>query len=223
VGFLATASLTLLVSLEVGEAGPTLILAPDGGQAAAQVAVRSTAATASLLLVAATTPLPDILASLGRLGVPQPIVETMALIYRWIFLLAEVASRGRRAQTARLGFATSRRWVQSTSLLAAALLPRMLAKATRVEMGLEARGYDGTLRTLAPVRPVDRRFVAATLALLLGLAATGMVPKPQIVDSWLWSPRLRAAATAARACVTTERSRSEFSGLRIMNVREGGW
>jgi cobalt/nickel transport system permease protein len=58
-------------------------------------------------------------------------------------------------------------------MLAAALLPRALDRAHRLEVGLAARGFDGSLRTLAPARPASPARLAAIAALLVGVGGAG--------------------------------------------------
>ncbi|MFV2119280.1 hypothetical protein ACE14D_12880, partial [Streptomyces sp. Act-28] len=48
---------------------------------------------------------------------------------------------------------------------------RAFDRAARLQTGLAGRGYDGTLRVLVPDVRVDRRFLAATAALLATVVA----------------------------------------------------
>nr|CAM76880.1 hypothetical protein MGR_0109 [Magnetospirillum gryphiswaldense MSR-1] len=64
--------------------------------------------------------------------------------------MLDTAAAMHASQMARLGGQSWRTRIRSAGLLAAALLPRALDQARRLEVGLLARGYDGSLRTLAP-------------------------------------------------------------------------
>ncbi len=130
-----------------------------------QVSLRALAATASLLLVILTTPLTDLLGLLRRCRVPAAIVDITLLVYRFIVVTVEIAERGRVAQAGRMGYAGFRRSLRSAGMLAAALLPRCLDRAARMESGLAARAYGGDLRVLPPPVAPSRRFVAAALTL----------------------------------------------------------
>ena len=164
-GFLLTGAAVLLV--QIGPAG--LGLAPGGPEAAAHLCLRAMAATFCLLFLACTTPAADLLSGLRRLGVPGEIVEIALLTYRFVFILAEEAAAMTVAQRARLGHATKARWLRSNAQVIAALLPRALARARRLETGLAARGWQGEMRVLCPrpaASPVVLGLIAAALCAL---------------------------------------------------------
>ena len=87
--------------------------------------------------------------SLERLHVPHLMVELMELIYRFIFVLTETASRIRLAQESRLGYQGLRRSLSSLGTLASMVFLRAWRKADRVYTALESRGYSGSLVTLS--------------------------------------------------------------------------
>ena len=155
-GFVLTGAVTLAV--EIGPNGPGL--AADHGMAALAVVLRAAAAAGALLLLAATTPTPDVVRGLRRLGLPADLVDVMLLTWRFVFLLLDAATAIRAAQEARLGWQGWRRSIRSLGLLIALLLPRAMDRARRLEVGLAARGFDGTLPMLSPVRPVSMPFLA---------------------------------------------------------------
>ena len=73
----------------------------------------------------------------------------MELIYRFIFVLTETASRIRLAQESRLGYQGLRRSLSSLGTLASMVFLRAWRKADRVYTALESRGYSGSLVTLS--------------------------------------------------------------------------
>lgn len=79
---------------------------------------------------------------------PHLMVELMELIYRFIFVLTETASRIRLAQESRLGYQL-RRSLSSLGTLASMVFLRAWRKADRVYTALESRGYSGSLVTLS--------------------------------------------------------------------------
>jgi len=167
--FVVSGSLALLVEMDA--AG--LHLAADHGRQAGLVALRALAAIAALLLLAATTPTPDLIQGLRRLGVPAELTELALSIYRFIFVLQDTAAAMHAGQAARLGTDGWRRRVRSAGMLAASLLPRALDRAHRQETGLAARGFDGSLRTLSPVRPASPAGLIRVAVLLALLAGAG--------------------------------------------------
>ncbi|WP_175410328.1 cobalt ECF transporter T component CbiQ [Streptomyces sp. TRM64462] len=172
-GFCVTGAVPLL--FQVGGPGGFLALAPDGPAHAGQLLLRTSAASLGVLLFAFTTPVSDLLPRLVRAGVPAPVVDVALVMYRISFLLLDAVVRIRQAQAARLG-ATSRAaaW-RSAAGLAATAFVRAFDRAARLQNGLAGRGYDGTLRVLVPDAPVDRRFLAASAALLAAVAAGTLV------------------------------------------------
>ncbi|MBK8176014.1 MAG: cobalt ECF transporter T component CbiQ [Rhodospirillales bacterium] len=170
-GFLGVGAASLAVSLHLDGGIPSLSVSAAGLRDAGAVSLRALAASASLLLFILTTPVTDALALLRRAGLPVAIVEMMLLIYRFVAITLETAANGRTAQEARLGYVGLRRTIRSAGLLAAALLPRVLDRASRMETGLAARGYTGELRVLSPERRCSPVFLTLTLLLLSGIVA----------------------------------------------------
>lgn len=167
--FILTGAATLLV--EVGPDG--VHLAEGGSTQAAALALRALAAVAGLLLLAVTTPASDLVQGLRRLGLSPEVAEVALATYRFLFVLQDTAAAIHATQEARLGTVGWRRRIRSTGLLAAALLPRALDRARRLEAGLSARGFDGTLRTLAPARPARAGHLAVEAALLIAVGVAG--------------------------------------------------
>lgn len=153
--FLLSSVAVLAVSLDF-TGGIRLAFSPAGMAAALQVMMRSLAAVSCLSFLTLTTPIIDLLPLLRRLGVPSLIVELMLLVYRLVFVFAERVASGRQAQAARLGYCDFRTTLRSLGLLTVNLWQRSLARARCLQIGLEARGYDGRLRVLTPVQAPSR-------------------------------------------------------------------
>lgn len=167
--FVATGAATLMLDISADGLG----LAADGGARALAAAVRAMAAVAALLLLAVTTPATDLVHGLRRLGLPAEFAEVALATYRFLFVLSDTAAAMQAAQAARLGHVGWRRRIRSAGLLAAALLPRALDRAHRMEVGLAARGFDGSLRTLAPRRPASAGGMLRTGMLLAAVGGLG--------------------------------------------------
>ncbi|MDA0564282.1 cobalt ECF transporter T component CbiQ [Streptomonospora sp. S1-112] len=179
--FVLTGAAALLVS--VGGPEGAVAFAPDGGARAAEVAGRAAAAVCCQIAFACTTPLADVLPRLSRAGVPEPVVEVVALVYRMLFVALEGSRRIRAAQTARLGYNGWRAGVRSAGALGAALFVRSYDRARRLQRGLECRGYTGALTVLvaeSPLRPAALAAAAAppvlVAAAVLGAGALGAAP-----------------------------------------------
>lgn len=165
--FILTGAATLLVQIGADGIG----VAADGGIQAGQLLTRALAAVAALLLLTVTTPMAELVQGLRRLGLPAELAEVTMTTYRFIFILQDTAATMHASQMARLGGDGWRRRIRSAGLLAAALLPRALDQARRLEVGLLARGFDGNLRTLTtpqPLRPWRLAAIGGGLALMAG-------------------------------------------------------
>ena len=151
-------------------------LAPHGLDLAIRLAAHAFAGVTCLLFLALTTPAADLTAGLRRVGVPAEIVEMMLLIYRFVFQLADTAQTMHAAQAARLGYSSYRRHMHSLGILIAALMPRALARAEALEVGLAARGWHGDLKVLSPVRPASLWWIGGILILELIILIFGLRP-----------------------------------------------
>jgi cobalt/nickel transport system permease protein len=151
-----------------------------GWLTAASVLVRFAMGMAALIGLASTTRFPELLKGLEKLGVPQLLVTQLRFLYRYLFLLLDEAMHLRLARTARDAGRgpVGARWRASTSLVGV-LFVRTLDSAERMHLAMVARGYDGTIRLITPLRwrGWDTLFLAATLAYVAvvrwGLATGG--------------------------------------------------
>jgi cobalt/nickel transport system permease protein len=141
---------------------------------AASTGGHAVAGTSAMFLLAATTPMTDLLRWAARRGVPATVVELADLTYRFVVLLLATTRSVAAAQAARLGYTTRAATLASSSQLVACVLVRAWERARRLQEGLEGRGYDGTLRVWEPPRPRSPRFAAATGALLGVLVVLGL-------------------------------------------------
>ncbi|HEX9114659.1 MAG TPA: cobalt ECF transporter T component CbiQ [Anaerolineae bacterium] len=115
---------------------------------AGNVLLRTLGATASLNFLALTTPLVDLVALLRRLRVPSLLIDLMTVIYRFIFTLLETLQRIYTAQSCRLGYCSPRRTLVSAGHLGSQLFIDAYRRSQRLQLALDARGFDGELRVL---------------------------------------------------------------------------
>lgn len=169
-GFLLLSCLTMLVS---SGADGGWHLMPALLPRVTVTALRSLAVLAALLGLVLTTPLPDLLALLRRLRVPELLLDLMALSYRMLFVLRQAWDEGVTAQSARLGYRGWRHAWRSTGLLAGQMAVQVWQRAAALQMAADARGYQGSLRFLPADYPQARRQNACALlagAVLLAIA-----------------------------------------------------
>ncbi len=143
------------------------------------IIVKFTVTVAALIALVATTRFNDLLGGLSRLGVPRILVMQLGFLYRYIFLLIDRAEHMLRARAgrrlARLGPALE---LKTAAAIIGTLCLQSIEMAWRVNTAMQARGFDGRLHTLEPVRPGrgDLVFVALTVCFLIAMhiVAAGM-------------------------------------------------
>lgn len=175
VGFVLFGTLAQAVSLRLDGALPTVELTAGALSKAAFVGIRSLACVAALLTLALTTPLPDILRLLRRIGLGRDVGDIALMMFRFVWLLLDCVEQGRQSQSNRLGYVGYRRSLGSIGMLLAALLPRVLSQAHRLETGLAARGYEGEINFIPLERPVSVLRLGGIFATLIVVAALGRI------------------------------------------------
>ncbi len=131
------------------QVGP-LALSEPGLVRAADVVLRATLAVSAVAIVISVTRAADLLRALDRLPVPDLIKSSLALGYRYVYLLNDESERTARAIRSRMGRSSrSRYWrVRATSL--AHLLVRAHERAARIHAAMSSRGYRDRMPTLRP-------------------------------------------------------------------------
>jgi cobalt/nickel transport system permease protein len=127
------------------------------------IVVRSYLSVQAAVLLAATTPFPDLLWGMRALHVPEVLVTIAGFLYRYLFVLVDEAQRMLRARSARSatrqgGGGGSLAWrARVTGSMAGSLFIRSYERSERIYAAMLARGYDGEPRTLSPpsLRPSD--------------------------------------------------------------------
>lgn len=171
--FIVIGSLTVLVTVQI-DGGVALAVTERSAYDAGVLATRAIAGTLAVYLLAATTPMGDLLAAMRRIGVPAACVEIASVTYRMVFTLLVSTRQIREAQSARLGYSGYRRSVRSAGGLTAAVLVRSWERARRLEDGLAGRGYDGTLPTLARSQAISLRFMLASALVIAAVVGLGV-------------------------------------------------
>ena len=137
--------------------------------APAALAARSTAGTAAVALFALTIPVSELLARARSLGVPAIACELSMLMYRMIAVGLHRLRCQRLAQESRLGYVGFTRSMRSAAMLIVATFAGSVRHAERLNVGLGARGFDGTIPVLHDGADHSKPFLAATFAVLAGL------------------------------------------------------
>jgi cobalt/nickel transport system permease protein len=109
------------------------------------------------ILLASTTPFPDLLLAMRALRLPRILVSIIGLMWRYIFVMVDEVLRMLRARSARSGLSSrpdlraggSLAWrARVTGGMAGSLFLRSLERSDRIYAAMLARGYDGEVRSL---------------------------------------------------------------------------
>ena len=92
---------------------------------------------ASLVL---TTPFPELLQALRWLRVPAILVDTLAMMYRYAFLLHEEFVRMRTASQSRGGWCGYARMIRTVGRITAQIFMRAFDRSERISLAMLARG-----------------------------------------------------------------------------------
>ena len=135
--------LSRLLLLEPFVAGVAVLslLQPDGLRIASVVVLRSTLCLATMILLTSTTRFADLLAALRGARLPALLLTTIALMYRYLFVLVEEAERMQRARASRTLRARRTYEWRSTGALAGQLFLRSTERAERIYAAMCARGW----------------------------------------------------------------------------------
>jgi cobalt/nickel transport system permease protein len=127
---------------------------------AVSLVVKSLYSALTVLLLAATTPMPDLMRAGEQLGAPRMLVMVIQFLYRYLFVLSETAQHMRRAAASRGGW----RWGAAGGA-AAVLFASAYQKAEGIHRAMLSRGFSGHITF-----GTARRFGPPDAAMLFGIA-----------------------------------------------------
>jgi cobalt/nickel transport system permease protein len=141
------------------------------------IAIKSWLSVQAAIVLAASTTFPDLLVAMRALHVPQLLVSIFGLMWRYMFVLVDEASRLIRARASRSGHSDlpgarpggSFSWrARVTGGMAGSLFLRAFERSDRIYMAMVSRGYDGEVRTLPlpAIQPAQWVILIASLSLL---------------------------------------------------------
>jgi cobalt/nickel transport system permease protein len=118
-----------------------LLLSASGPKLFLGTVAKSNLCVLAMILLTWATPFQEILQELRRLRLPGVMITTLALMYRYLPVLAEESRRMQRARASRT-FCRSRRMLwQSLSVIGGQLFIRSAERAERIYLAMCARGW----------------------------------------------------------------------------------
>jgi cobalt/nickel transport system permease protein len=122
---------------------------PNGSRACFELMLKGTLCAATMLLLANTTPIADLLRVLRRVRIPALLVTTMALACRYLYVLVDQLQRMRRARASRsFGPSFVQVWRSHAAMLGQ-LFVRSYDRAERIYLAMCARGWEGAAESAA--------------------------------------------------------------------------
>jgi cobalt/nickel transport system permease protein len=167
--------LVLPFILLVGAFNPLLDTAPSafgpfvvrgGWLSLLSILVRSILTVSAALVLVAVTGIHGICAALERLGVPRALVTQLLVLYRYLFVLIDEASRMERARSLR-SFGGRGKGIALAGPFLGTLLLRTWSRAERIHLAMLSRGFTGTFRAGRALSfgPTSVLFAGAWIAL----------------------------------------------------------
>ncbi len=139
--------------------GPWTLTATHEGLARfASVAAKSWLSVQMAIVLAASTPFPELLLAMRAIRLPRLLVAIVGLMWRYLFVLVDEAMRLMRAREARSGHQAepgarvggSVAWrARVTGGMAGSLFLRSFERSDRIYVAMVSRGYDGEVRAFA--------------------------------------------------------------------------
>jgi cobalt/nickel transport system permease protein len=155
-------------------------LAAEGLWAAWNILAKGTLGVAASVLLAATTPVPELLRGLERLRLPKAFTTVAGFMVRYADVITDEV---RRMRIARVSRGHDPRWIWQARAVAAsagALFIRSYERGERVYLAMVARGYTGSMPVLHEPAATRREWLAAlavpAAAALVAATAWGTRP-----------------------------------------------
>jgi cobalt/nickel transport system permease protein len=118
-----------------------MLFQPHGAAIFMTTVVRTSLCILAIILLANTTPFPEQLAILQTLRVPALMITTLALMYRYLYVLRDEAHRMRDARASRTFTSTRRFNWHTLATVIAQLFARANERAERIYNAMCARGW----------------------------------------------------------------------------------
>ncbi|MEE9134034.1 MAG: cobalt ECF transporter T component CbiQ [Gemmatimonadota bacterium] len=155
------------------EIGPLAFSGP-GLVRAAEIVVRATLAVSAVSVVISVTRAADLLAALDGLPLPRLVRSSLALGYRYVYVLSDEFERTTRALKSRMGHASRGRVWRARAAALAHLFVRAHARGARIHSAMLSRGYRDHFPTLQPARGGSRAWSVAIVCLFAAIWLGGV-------------------------------------------------
>lgn len=150
-----------------------LTLGLEGLVLAGSIAAKAWLSVLTLAVIMATTRMSDLLLGLEKLRIPRLLVSLFGFMFRYLFVLEDEAMRLKSGRDVRYFSNSAGLGIRSVGYMAGSLFLRSFGRAERVYGAMLLRGYDGTNRSLNPLRfrQGDLAFTAVMFAMTAAVSA----------------------------------------------------
>lgn len=131
----------LVVEFFILGIGLLSLLSPSSRPVFYSTVAKSNLCVFTMLLLTWTTPFHELLQELRRLRLPSVMLTTLALMYRYLPVLAEESRRMQRARASRTFSRTRRRAWHNLATIIGHLFVRSADRAERIYLAMCARGW----------------------------------------------------------------------------------
>ena len=162
-----------LISISIG--GKYLTASSQSLSEGIRLVMVALASVSCLYFLTLTTPMIDILLVLRTLRCPKIIIELMMLIYRYIFVILDMACAIKTSQNCRLGNKDFMTELRSVGQMLTVLLIRALNRSSYLFDAMESRCYNGEIQVLSEHKPVkigETILVTGLLGLMLVISVS---------------------------------------------------
>lgn len=142
---------------------------------AVQLILTALGSVSCLYFLSLSTPITDILTVFKKIHCPEIIIELMLLIYRFIFVLLDIADALNTAQRSRLGNINFKTSCKSIGNLISALFIRAFKKSSFLYDAMESRCYDGSIHVLEENYPAKKSHIIYIVSFELTLIIISVV------------------------------------------------
>jgi cobalt/nickel transport system permease protein len=155
-------------------------LSTEGLWAAWNIVAKGTLGVAASVVLAATTPVPELLRGLERLRLPRAFTTIAGFMVRYADVITDEV---RRMRIARISRGHDPRWIWQARAVAASagtLFIRSYERGERVYLAMVSRGYAGSMPVLEDLAASRRQWLAALAvpAAAAAVAATAWGVRP---------------------------------------------
>jgi len=119
----------------------------------------------ALIALVSTTRFADLLTAMQKLGAPKMLIVQLGFLYRYIFVLIDKAHHILRARTVRkLRRLRPRTELKVAASMLGSLFVRSIDTAERINIAMQARGFNGTWPATAKLKLQRADFIFAAIA-----------------------------------------------------------